>query len=89
MSLFIGDIILFVKTENKKDPNDSRKKKKKNRISNQIFAGYKIKHQLHSYTPARTNSQENQGKKIPFTEASEKDEIGKNKLDQGVEKLVH
>ena len=26
MSLFIGDIILFVKTENKKDPNDSRKK---------------------------------------------------------------
>lgn len=58
MSLFIGDIILFVKTENKKDSNDSRKKKN-HRISNQIFAGYKIKHQLHSYTPARTNSQEN------------------------------
>lgn len=27
MSLFIGDIILFVKTENKKDSNDSREKK--------------------------------------------------------------
>ena len=46
--------------------------KKKNRTSNQIFAGYKIKYQLHSYTPARTNPQENQEKKIPFTEASEK-----------------
>ena len=46
--------------------------KRKNRTSNQIFAGYKIKHQLHSYTQARTNPQENQGKKIPFTEASEK-----------------
>lgn len=32
MSLFIGDIILFVKTENKKDPNDSRKKKKKTEL---------------------------------------------------------
>lgn len=63
--------------------------KKKHRISNQIFAGYKIKHQLHSYTPARTNSQENQGKKNPFAEASEKDEILRNKLDQGVENLVH
>ena len=29
MSLFIGDIILFVKTEKKNDPNDSKKNNNK------------------------------------------------------------
>ena len=59
MSLFIGDIILFVKTEKKMTLMTPRKTTTKNRTSNQIFAGYKIKYQLHSYTPARTNPQEN------------------------------
>ena len=60
MSLFIGDIILFVKTEKKMTLMTPRKTTTtKNRTSNQIFAGYKIKYQLHSYTSARTNPQEN------------------------------
>ena len=78
MSLFIGDIILFVKTtttqKNRKTlMTPEKKNKKKHRTSNQIFAGYKTALKDQCILIQQPGSIHREIRKtISFTEASEK-----------------
>ena len=78
MSLFIGDIILFVKTTTTKKNRKTlmtpeKKNKKKHRTSNQIFAGYKTALKDQCILIQQPGSIHREIRKtISFTEASEK-----------------